>query len=173
MGRVRKSTYRQPITPKGIEGIEKGTLKWFDPEMFINFNTGAMEQYLDETNRKTGFETKAWSWKWVLISIAIGALFAMVNQYVGLKVGMVVAGSWYMVYLLGMAARLKPATLNIAATASNGAAMICVGFVFTFPAIYILALDPAEKVGGEFLINESALAPLLPIAIISVMISGF
>ncbi len=172
MGRVRKSTYRQPLTPKGIEGLEKGSLKWFDPEMFINFNTGALEQYLDEKNRKAGFEIKAWSWKWVLISIAIGGLFAMVNQYVGLKVGMVVAGSWYMVYLLGMAAKLKPPTLNIAATASNGAAMICTGFVFTFPAIYILALDPAEKVGGSFLINESALSPLLPIAIVSVMISG-
>ncbi len=172
MARVRKSTYRQPMTPKGIEGVEKGTLDWFDPEMFMNFNTGALEQYLDQKNRKFGFEEQAWSWKWVLISIGIGALFAMVNQYVGLKVGMVVAGSWYMVYLLGMAFKLKPATLNIAATASNGAAMICVGFVFTFPAIYILALDPAEKVGGEFLIDEAALGPLMPIAIISVMIAG-
>lgn len=172
MGRVRKSTYRQPMTPKGIEGVEKGTLRWFDPDMFVNFNTGALEQYLDQRNRVKAFKEKAWSWKWVLIAIVIGAIFAMVNQYVGLKVGMVVAGSWYMVYLLGMAFKLRPPTLNIAATASNGAAMICTGFVFTFPAIYILALDPAEKVGGEFLINESALAPLLPIAIVSVMISG-
>lgn len=172
MPRVRKSTYRQPMTPMGIEKIEKGSMEWFDPEMFMNFNTGALEQYLDEKNRKEGFDFKAWSWKWVLISIAIGALFAMVNQYVGLKVGMVVAGSWYMVYLLGMAARLPPPTLNIAATASNGAAMICTGFVFTFPAIYILALDPAERVGGIPLIEESSLSPLLPIAIISVMIAG-
>ncbi|MFW3145624.1 MAG: OPT/YSL family transporter [Thermoplasmatota archaeon] len=172
MPRVRKSTYRQPMTPKGIEGVEKGTLNWFDPEMFINFNTGALEQYLDEKNRKTSFDFKAWSWKWVIISIAVGALFAMVNQYVGLRVGMVVAGSWYMVYLLGMAAKLPPPTLNIAATASNGAAMICTGFVFTFPAIYILAYDKAEMVNGKFLIDSSGLNILLPIAIISVMISG-
>jgi uncharacterized oligopeptide transporter (OPT) family protein len=172
MARVRKSTYRQPMTPKGIESLEKGSLHWFDPEMFINFNTGSLEQYLDEKNRREGFEEKAWSWKWVLISIAVGALFAMVNQYVGLKVGMVVAGSWYMVYLLGMAFRLKPTTLNIAATASNGAAMICTGFVFTFPAIYILALDPAERVGGEYLIDKAVLPQLMPIAIVSVMIAG-
>jgi uncharacterized oligopeptide transporter (OPT) family protein len=160
------------MTPRGIEKLEKGTLQWFDPEMFINFNTGALEQYMDEKNRKESFDIPAWSWKKVIIAIAVGALFAMVNQYVGLKVGMVVAGSWYMVYLLGMAAKWNPPALNIAATASNGAAMICVGFVFTFPAIYILALDPAEKVDGAFLINEAALSPLMPIAIVSVMIAG-
>jgi len=172
MARVRRSNYRQPLTPKGLENIEKGRLQWFDPEMFVNFNTGALEQYLDERNRREAFEHPAWSWKKVIIAVVIGALFAMVNQYVGLKVGMVVAGSWYMVYLLGMAARWKPPTLNIAATASNGAAMICTGFVFTFPAIYILALDPSEKVGGEFLIDEAGLGALLPIAITATMISG-
>jgi len=172
MPRVRKSTYRQPLSPRGIEKLEHGTLQWFDPEMFINFNTGALEQYLDEKNRKESFDIPAWDWKKVIIAIAIGALFAMVNQYVGLKVGMVVAGSWYMVYLLGMAAKWNPPTLNIAATASNGAAMICTGFVFTFPAIYILALDPAEKVDGKFLIDYGSLSSLMPIAIISVMIAG-
>ncbi len=172
MPRVRRSTYRQPMTPRGIEKLEKGTLQWFDPEMFINFNTGALEQYMDEKNRKESFNIPAWSWKKVIIAIAIGALFAMVNQYVGLKVGMVVAGSWYMVYLLGMAAKWNPPALNIAATASNGAAMICVGFVFTFPAIYILALDPAERVDGVALIDFGSLSSLMPIAIVSVMIAG-
>ncbi|MGA1866706.1 MAG: OPT/YSL family transporter, partial [Thermoplasmatota archaeon] len=172
MTRVRRSTYRQPMTPLGIENLEHGKLQWFDPEMFVNFNTGALEQYLDEKNRKESFRIPAWDWKKVLIAVAIGALFAMVNQYVGLKVGMVVAGSWYMVYLLGMAAKWNPPTLNIAATASNGAAMICTGFVFTFPAIYILALDPAEKVNGNFLIDYGSLGALMPIAIISVMIAG-
>ncbi|MBN1390142.1 MAG: OPT/YSL family transporter [Candidatus Thermoplasmatota archaeon] len=172
MSRVRRSTYRQPLTPKGIERLEQGKLQWFDPEMFMNFNTGALEQYLDEKNRIESFKIPAWDWKKVIIAVLIGALFAMVNQYVGLKVGMVVAGSWYMVYLLGMAARWNPPTLNIAATASNGAAMICTGFVFTFPAIYILALDPAEKVDGKFLIEYGSLSSLMPIAIISVMIAG-
>lgn len=160
------------MTPKGIEKIEKGTMNWFDPEMFVNFNTGSLEQYLDEKNRREGFDIPAWSWGKVGIAILIGAIFAIVNQYVGLKVGMVVAGSWYMTYLIGMAARWKPTTLNIAATASNGAAMICTGFVFTFPAIYILALDPAEKVNNAFLIDKEILTSLMPIAISATMISG-
>lgn len=172
MGRVRRSTYRQPMTPSGIEKIEKGTMNWLDPEMFVNFNTGALEQYLDEKNRRDSFAVPAWSWWKVLVSIAIGALFAIVNQYVGLRVGMVIAGSWYMVYLLGMWLKWNPPTLNIAATASNGAAMICTGFVFTFPAIYILALDPAEKVGGQFLIDSTVLMPIIPIVITATMISG-
>ncbi len=172
MPRVRKSTYRHPMTPKGIEKIEKGTMNWFDPEMFTNFNTGALEQYLDEKNRKESFDIPAWDWKKVMLAIAIGALFAMINQYVGLKVGMVIAGSWYMVYLLGMAWKWNPATLNIAATASNGAAMICVGFVFTFPAIYILALSKSEMVDGAPLIDPAILPSLLPIAITATMISG-
>ena len=172
MPRVRKSTYRHHMTPKGIEKIEKGTMNWFDPEMFTNFNTGALEQYLDEKNRREGFDIPAWDWKKVMLAIAIGSLFAMINQYVGLKVGMVIAGSWYMVYLLGMAWKWNPATLNIAATASNGAAMICVGFVFTFPAIYILALSDAEMVNGQPLIDPSILPSLLPIAITATMISG-
>jgi uncharacterized oligopeptide transporter (OPT) family protein len=169
---IRRSIYRQPMTPSGIEKVEKGTMNWLDTEMFANFNTGAVEQYLDEKNRKDAFSVKAWSWWKVLVAIAVGALFAIVNQYVGLKVGMVVGGSWYVVYLLGMWLRWSPPTLNIAATASNGAAYICTGFVFTFPAIYILALDPAEKVGGEFLISESVITPIIPVAIIATMISG-
>ena len=93
MPRVRKSTYRHHMTPKGIEKIEKGTMNWFDPEMFTNFNTGALEQYLDEKNRREGFDIPAWDWKKVMLAIAIGALFAMINQYVGLKVGMVIEHS--------------------------------------------------------------------------------
>ncbi len=169
---VRRSKYRQPLTPKGIEKIEKGRMEWLEPDMFANFNTGALEQYLDEKNRRDAFRPGVWSWKKVIIAILIGALFAMVNQYVGLKVGMVIAGSWYIVYLIGMVLRWSPPSLNIAATASNGAAMICTGFVFSFPAIYILALDPAEMVNGEFLIDHSALSALLPIAISASMISG-
>jgi len=172
MGTVRRSIYRQPMTPSGIEKIEKGTMNWLDPEMFVNFNTGALEQYLDEKNRKESFSLPAWSWWKVVVAILIGMVFAIVNQYVGLKVGMVVAGSWYMVYLLGMWLKWNPPTLNIAATASNGAAMICTGFVFTFPAVYILALDEAERVGGAPLIDEALLTPIIPIVITATMISG-
>ena len=38
MSRVRRSAYRQPVTPKGLEAIEKGTLQWFDTEMYSNLS---------------------------------------------------------------------------------------------------------------------------------------
>jgi len=172
MGRVRRSTYRQGMSPKGIEGVEKKTLEHLDSEMFVNFNTGALEQYLDEKNRNSPKSFTAWSWKKVLIAIVIGSAFAMINQYVGLKVGMVIAGAWYVIFLLGLALKWDARSLNIAGSASNGASLICVGFVFTFPAIYILAMDPSEMVKGEFLIDSGDLGPLIPVAITATMISG-
>ena len=152
MGKVLKSAYRKPVTPGGLKKIEEGSLQWLDPEMFANFNTGVCEQYLEEKNRKASFAISKWNWSMVIIAIIIGSLFAMINQYVGLKVGMVVSGSWYVIYLLGLALRWDPPQMNIAATAGNGAAMICVGFVFSFPAIYLLAMSPNyEKSDGGFL----------------------
>ena len=103
VGKVRRSAYRQPVTADGLRKIETGELNWFDTEMFANFNTGVLEQYLDEKNRTESFKLSAWSWKKIFIAIFIGSLFALVNQYVGLKVGLVVAGSWYVMFLLGLA----------------------------------------------------------------------
>ena len=152
MGKVLRSAYRKPVTPGGLKKMEDGTLEWLDPEMFANFNTGVCEQYLEEKNRDASFVISKWNWKMVIIAIIIGSLFAMINQYVGLKVGMVVSGSWYTIYLLGLALKWDPPQLNIAATAGNGAAMICTGFVFSFPAIYLLAMSPAyEGADGKFL----------------------
>lgn len=168
---VRKSQYRQPLTPMGIKKMEKGTLKWFDPEMFANFNTGTLEQYLDEKNSREAFTTDRWVWWKVIVAIIIGCLFALINQYVGLKVGMVVAGSWYMLYLLGLILRWSAPELNTAATASNGAAMICTGFVFTFPAILILWLSPEGLVGGEQLITDVPLT-VIAVAIAASSLSG-
>ena len=34
MSKVRTSAYRQTPTPAGLEAIEKGTLDYFDPEMY-------------------------------------------------------------------------------------------------------------------------------------------
>jgi uncharacterized oligopeptide transporter (OPT) family protein len=171
MGGVRKSQYRQPLTPKGIEKIEKGTLNWFDPEMFANFNTGTLEQYLDEKNAREGFEWDKWVWWKVIVAIVIGCLFALINQYVGLKVGMVVGGSWYILYLMGLVLRWSAPELNTAATASNGAAMICVGFVFTFPAILLLWKHDIGLVGGEHLIT-SVNPSVIAVAIAATSLSG-
>ena len=91
---VRTSAYRQPPTPEGLKKIENDNLEWFDTEMFSNFNTGILEEYMDEKNKKHSFERSKFVWKKVLIGIAIGSAFALINQYVGLKVGMIVSGAW-------------------------------------------------------------------------------
>ena len=173
MGKVRRSAYRKPVTPGGLKNIEEGSLQWLDPDMFANFNTGVCEQYLEEKNRKASFAISKWNWKMVIIALIIGSLFAMINQYVGLKVGMVVSGSWYVIYLLGLALRWDPPQMNIAATAGNGAAMICTGFVFSFPAIYLLALSPNYmKTGGGFLTVVPS-TELLFCAFLATVIAGF
>ena len=171
MGEVRKSIYRQPVTKKGLELIETNKLQWFDGEMFANFNTGVMEQYYDEKNRgPEGFYSSKWGLKILLLPVIIGIVFAAVNQYVGLKVGMVVSGSYYLIFLIGMALKWKPGEVNIASTAGNGAAMICTGFVFTYPAIYLLAMSPQyELAGGGHLVTN---IPSIGIAIAATMLSG-
>ena len=32
---IKKFTYRLPPTPQGLNAMEKGTLSWFDIEMFM------------------------------------------------------------------------------------------------------------------------------------------
>ena len=100
---VRKSPYRQPLTPEGIKGIEKGTIQWFDPDMYANLNTGALEQYMDEKNQEESFKRSQFHWKNVAIGIIIGVAFAVINQYVGLKVGIIISGAWYLSYIIGLA----------------------------------------------------------------------
>ena len=140
VGKVRRSAYRQPVTADGLKKIESGELTWFDTEMFANFNTGVLEQYLEEKNSREGFKPGVWDWKKILgIGLTLGCLFALINQYVGLKVGMVVAGSMYIIFLWGMARKWDPPVINVVSTVGNGASLICTGFVFSFPAIYILA----------------------------------
>ncbi|SVD09373.1 uncharacterized protein METZ01_LOCUS362227, partial [marine metagenome] len=37
MSKVRTSPYRKTPTPEGLKAIEKGTLDYFDTEMYANF----------------------------------------------------------------------------------------------------------------------------------------
>ncbi|PKK85582.1 MAG: hypothetical protein CVT48_04815 [Thermoplasmata archaeon HGW-Thermoplasmata-1] len=138
--------------------------------MYANLNTGVLEEYLDEKNASDGMKLSKWSWPKVIIGVAIGAAFALINQYVGLKIGMVIGGSWYVSYLLGMALRWKPTEINIASGASTGASMICTGFVFTFPAIYLLSgwnkVHPYKQ-----LIENSAIPPI-PVAIVATILAA-
>ncbi len=174
MSKVRTSAYRRPPTPEGLRAIEEGSLEWFDTEMFSNFNTEVLEEYLEEKNRAEGFGRAAWKWNQAVLGLIIGIFFAVVNQYVGLKVGMVVSGSWYVAYLSAMAMRWKPGEVNISAATSTGAAMICTGFVFTYPAIYLLAYSPDYQ---PWLISRDLLLPnswaLAGVAMVATILGGF
>ncbi|MDG6220983.1 MAG: OPT/YSL family transporter, partial [Candidatus Thermoplasmatota archaeon] len=127
-----------PLTPDGIEKMEKGELDYFDEEVWSNLNTGALEQYLDERSKTIGFDRSRWIWRHIAIGIGIGLLFAIINQYVGLKVGTIVGGAWYVAYLLGLSLRWKPTEVNMVAGAATGTAATCTGFVFAYPSIYLL-----------------------------------
>ena len=177
MSKVRTSAYRQTPTPEGLKAIENGTLEYFDTEMYANFNTEVLEEYLEEKNRGDGFGSTKWKWNQMLLGLGIGIIFAIINQYVGLKVGMIVSGSWYVAYLSAMALRWTPGEVNLSASASTGASMVCTGFVFTYPAIYLLAYSPKYEMNGEQLIDSSLLLPdswaLAGVAMVASILGGF
>ena len=136
---VKKSAYRQPVTPEGLKAIENGTLTWLDDEMYNNLNTGVREQYREEKNLQEAFEISHWDTRKVLLGIAIGAVFSGVTAYIGLKLGLAISAAWYIAYLLGMALKWSPSEVNIATSATTGATHASTGFIFTFPAIFLLA----------------------------------
>ncbi len=177
MSKVRTSPYRQTPTPEGLKAIEKGTLDYFDTEMYANFNTEVLEEYLEEKNRRDGFGSTTWKWNQMMLGLIIGIIFAIINQYVGLKVGMIVSGSWYVAYLAAMALRWSPGEVNLSASASTGASMVCTGFVFTYPAIYLLAYSTRYEMNGTYLVDSSLLLPnswaLAGVAMVASILGGF
>jgi putative OPT family oligopeptide transporter len=171
-----KSVYRQPLTPEGIRKMEEGTLDYFDEEMWGNFNTGTLEQYLNEKTRIEGFQRSRWRWKSVAFGIVIGVMFAMINQYVGLKAGIMVAGNWYIVNIIGMALKWHPTECNIASGASTGASETAPGFAFTFPAIYLLMSHPLyaflDSEGNEVHLVSEAMMPPISVVMICAILGG-
>ena len=172
---VQKSAYRQPITPEGLKAIEEGKLTWLDDEMYNNFNTGLLEQYLEEKNLEESFEVSHWNTPKVLYGIAIGAIFSGVTAYIGLKLGLAISAAWYIAYLLGMALKWSPSEVNIATSATTGATHASTGFIFTFPAIFLLASSPDYEVSTGALINlgDCDAFNLAFIGIVASMFAGF
>ena len=173
MSDVERSAYRQPVTPSGLEAIEKGTLTWLDQDMYNNLNTGLLEQYLEEKNLQDSFEISHWDTRKVLIGILIGAVFSGVTAYIGLKIGLAVSAAWYVAYLLGMALKWSPSEVNIATSATTGATHASTGFIFTFPAIFLLAYSDDYIVGDGHLISSVDTLQLAFIGIIASMFAGF
>ncbi|MBT3971152.1 MAG: hypothetical protein HOE92_02910 [Euryarchaeota archaeon] len=171
---VKQSAYRQPVTANGIKAIEEGTLTWLDDEMYNNLNSGVLEQYLEEKNLEESFEVSHWNTKRVLIGVMVGAVFSGVTAYIALKIGLAVSAAWYFAYLLGMALKWSPSEVNISTSATTGATHASTGFIFTFPAIFLLATSADYTLtGGTHLINDPDTFRLAFIGIIASMFAGF
>lgn len=172
---VRKSSYRRPPTPEGLRAIEGNTLDWYSPELYANFNTGVLEEYLEERNRRDCFEMCKWSWKAILLGITIGTIFAFITEYVGLKVGIAVAGGSYVVYAIGLAAKWKPTLNNNASGAANAATAIGTGFIFTYPAIWLLSAGsayPRDVLADGTIVYWIPMIPPVGIVIMATMFAG-
>ncbi|MEC9090260.1 MAG: OPT/YSL family transporter, partial [Candidatus Thermoplasmatota archaeon] len=175
MSGVRKSAYRQPVTAKGLAAIEAGTLTWLDEDMYNNLNTGLLEQYFEEKNLKESFEVSHWSIGKIMIGILIGSVFSGVTAYIGLKIGLAVSAAWYVAYLLGMALKWSPSEVNISTSATTGATHASTGFIFTFPAIFLLSSEfkPEYHVNGGPLLSGVDVFQLAFIGIVASMFAGF
>jgi hypothetical protein len=173
MAGVKKSIYRKPPTPDGLKKIEHDELEWFDPAVFANYNSGVLEQYFDERNIRKGFYRSKFVWKKVMIGILIGTSFALIDQYVGMKIGLITSGAWYTAYLVGLAFGWDASETNVSAGAALGADRTCTGFVFTFPAIYLLAYS-SVYIGrdGTRIVSADSFGPILPIAIVAALLAA-
>jgi len=141
---------REPATPRCIELIEKGELGPFDDEIYPNFNTGLLETYLEERNRERSFEASSFRWSRLLILIlVVGIPFTFITQYIALETGMVLSSVFYVAYIVGLALRWKPNEINITASAANLVDNTVVGFVYVFPAIFLLARSSQYAISPE------------------------
>jgi len=110
-----------------------------------------------------------------MIGILIGSIFSGVTAYIGLKIGLAVSAAWYVAYLLGMALKWSPSEVNISTSATTGATHASTGFIFTFPAIFLLSSEFKSEyhVNGEPLLSGIDVFQLAFIGIVASMFAGF
>lgn len=172
---VRKSNYRRPVTPEGLRAIETDSLNWYSPELYANFNTGVLEEYLEERNRRDSFDMCPWSWSAILTGVLVGTVFAFITEYVGLRVGIAVAGGSYIVYAIGLTRKWKPTLNNNASGAATAATSIGTGFIFTYPAVWLLSAGtsyPRDVLADGTIVYWIPQVPPVATVILSVMIAG-
>jgi len=131
---MKKKVYRVAPTSRGLQKIENKTLEKYDPDFYANLNTGILEQYLEE---RVDIEGKI-KLSSVVFALVIGLTFVLINTYMGLKVGIIIGCSSYLVGLAGMALRWSDRDINICKTISSSISTTCTGFVFAYVALYIL-----------------------------------
>jgi uncharacterized oligopeptide transporter (OPT) family protein len=165
-----ESRYRQPLTPVGIRKIEEGTLDYFDDDFWQNINTGALEQYFEEKVKVEGFQRSVWRWKSVILGIILGMVFAIFGVFLTLKLGMVVGGVWVIFYMIALALKWD-STEYLNASMANEAANVAWGFVFVFPAIFLLMNHPRYVILDSqgnltHLISEGIVPPIVCVFIV-------
>ncbi|MCU0798821.1 MAG: OPT/YSL family transporter [Candidatus Thermoplasmatota archaeon] len=171
---------RQPLTPKGIELMEKGEMVPYHPEIYSNFNTVALEKYMEERNRSLPREGPSFSWvKLLLMIVLVGIPFAFITQYVALKVGFLISTLFYVAYLIGLALRWKPKEVNILSGAVNLVDQTMVAFAFVYPVMFLLALNDSYILGTDAsgndirVVSEQLISgPWLPLVVILVSTSA-
>jgi uncharacterized oligopeptide transporter (OPT) family protein len=172
LGDVIRSSYREPVTPEGLRNIEQGTLERFDDNMFSNFNTGVLEQYLEERNRTESFELSRFDLKKVLLMIVVvGLPFTLITQFVVFQTGIMIGGAFYLIYIIGLALKWDPIDININSGAVQAAEKTITGFVFTFPAIFILAKQYSRFTNRSFLTEGDGFWGFLPLLVVVVITS--
>ena len=72
-----------------------------------------------------------------------------------------------------MALQWSPSEVNIATSATTGATNASIGFIFTFPAIFLLAYSDDYRVGDGHLLSSVDTLNLAFVGIIASMFAGF
>jgi len=134
-------------------------------EFWSRVNTGTFEQGLEDQLRAA--PEPAWRWGRIGLGLAVGLVFAVVNQYVGLRTGLIVFGSWYVVFMAGLALRWGAADTNLSAVASSGANFIVGGFAYVYPALFLLATGPGAVLAAPSL--QVLLAATLGTALMGIL----
>jgi uncharacterized oligopeptide transporter (OPT) family protein len=154
MARATGEAKRPKPLPPGMEAAAPPAA--FTPGFFARVNQGPMEAEYEERNR----DPRNWNpfpWGLVALGILVGIIFAVVNVYAALRVGIVVGASWYLLFFLGAALGWRPGTINYVGGASTAASQSVIAIAFVLPTLFLLTTEP----GGAGFYDRAALpAPL-------------
>lgn len=139
---------KRPLPPRGSgqtrnqdqDDQSDGLPELFSPEFFDQLNKGPMEQGFEARNR----DPRNWNrvpWRLVVVGLIVGLLFAVVNVYAALTIGIVVGVSWYLVFFIGALLGWTPGRINYVGGASNGTSQIVIPIAFVLPALFLLTTD--------------------------------
>ncbi|UCG69426.1 MAG: OPT/YSL family transporter, partial [Thermoplasmata archaeon] len=142
-----------------------------------NLNTGALEQYLNEKGKVEGFKKDPWRWRLIAFGIIVSVFFTAVSQYMSLKVGFSIGGGGLIFYFTAMALKWHPNDISIVGGASAGVSAYGWGFVFIFPAIFLLMMHPDYEImdanGNTVNLISEAMIPSLAMIFICAFLGAF